>query len=359
MNPARTTRDDASSARSGVSAVLPVCGGEGFLDAVVPAVLAQDDGRPFELLLVDDEAAPGRLERFCDDERVVVVPGPRRGAAAALNTGFRHAQYPLIAQVDQDVVLHRGWLERLGAALEDPSVAAAQGRYTTDRDSSLWARAAGYDLALRYSRIRDPDVDHVCTGNSLYRAEAVRAVGGFDESLGYGYDNDLSYRLVAAGHRLVFEPSAESTHAWRQSLVGYLRQQYGQGYGRLDLVSRFPGRVTGDAVSGLTMILHAPAMLVALATAAAFAIGLIAGTAWWSFALVSGVLVAGLTVERLWAALAARRLTGDRAALAMVPAHLLRDLAWSAAIVVWTLRRAMGQERRPVHSMTPRTRRAP
>ena len=61
-------------------------------------------------------------------------------------------------------------------------------------------------------------MDHACTGNSVYRAEAVRRVGGFDESLGYGYDNDMSYRLGRAGYRLAFCRQARSTHRWRQGL---------------------------------------------------------------------------------------------------------------------------------------------
>ena len=49
-------------------------------------------------------------------------------------------------------------------------------------------------------------------------------MGLLDESLGYGYDNDLSYRLSAAGHRLVIRREAASVHRWREGLTGYLSQ---------------------------------------------------------------------------------------------------------------------------------------
>ena len=48
----------------------------------------------------------------------------------------------------------------------------------------------------------------------------------------------MSYRLIAAGHRLVIRREAASVHRWRDGLAGYLTQQYGFGYGRLDLVAR-------------------------------------------------------------------------------------------------------------------------
>ena len=52
-------------------------------------------------------------------------------------------------------------------------------------------------------------------------------------------------------------------HRWREGSRSYLRQQFGVGYGRLDVVAKHPRRVGGDDVSGAVMMLHAPAMLVA------------------------------------------------------------------------------------------------
>ena len=135
---------------------------------------------------------------------------------------------------------------------------AVQGYYVSDPDSTLCARAMGLDLEQRYAAIAGRETTHVCTGNSAYRAEALRKVGLLDETFGYGYDNDLSYRLRAAGYRLIFCREARSVHRWREGLIGYLGQQYGFGYGRIDLVARHPGarrrrfRVAGghDVASG-------------------------------------------------------------------------------------------------------------
>ena len=145
-------------------------------------------------------------------------------------------------------MLERGGWPRSWLALDDPSVAAAQGCYIDDADASFFARVMGLDLEQRYARL-EAHPDHVCTGNTAYRAAALHDVGLLDDSLGYGYDNDLSYRLQAAGYRLAFCRDARSRHRWRDGLAGYLAQQYGFGYGRLDVVARHPARYTGDAVS--------------------------------------------------------------------------------------------------------------
>lgn len=333
---------------------MPVHNGARWLDETLRSILAQDDGRPFEVLAVDDgssDDSPAILARHAATGRVRVIQGPGRGAAAAINAGIREARYPIICQVDQDVILQPGWLTRLSDALGEETVGAAQGYYLTPRDGSVWARAMGLDLEQRYSRIRGAAVDHVCTGNSAYRAEALHGVGLFDESLGYGYDNDMSYRLVDAGYRLVFCRDARSHHRWREGLRAYLSQQYGLGYGRLDVVAKHRGRVRGDDVSGLGMILHAPAMLVVCAGLAFAVLAAATGGPWRLPAATAAVVLCALAGERLVAGIAAAIRFRDPAGLAFVPAHLLRDLAWALALVQWTAHRLGGRTANPFASM--------
>jgi len=209
----------------------------------------------------------------------------------------------------------------------------------------------GLDLAQRYGAIAGDEVDHVCTGNSAYRAESLRRVGLFDEALGYAYDNDMSYRLRAAGYRLVMCREARSVHCWRQDMSGYLWQQYGVGYGRLDLVAKHPRRITGDDVSGLGMIAHAPAMLAALAALAAAGAVALAGGRWRPLAAAAGGLLALLAAERSAAGVRAAVRFRDPAGLVFAPAHLLRDAAWAAALATWTARRLTRRPSRPLDSM--------
>jgi hypothetical protein len=111
----------------------------------------------------------------------------------------------------------------------------------------------GLDVAPRYTQIRNAgDVDHVCTGKTAYR-DTLATVGLLDETLGYGYDNDLSYRLRHVGYRLAICPEATSSHGWRDGFVSYLRQQYGFGSGRLDLVAKHRHKLAGDDVSRLQL----------------------------------------------------------------------------------------------------------
>ena len=342
----------------GVSFVIPVHNGDTWLGRVLDGVIAQADGRPMEIIAVDDRSRDRSreiLQRYSSAGKITLVDGEGRGAAAAINTGLRRAIHPIVCQVDQDVILHPGWLRRLTSELVQPDVAAVQGYYVAPAKASLWSRVMGLDLQQRYSQLDRSRVDHVCTGNTAYRASALAAVGLFDEALGYGYDNDISYRLIHAGHRLVICDDATSTHEWRDDALGYIRQQYGFGYGRIDLVFKHRGRVTGDDVSRLHMMLHAPVMAAAvlgLATAAGLAL---LDRSWIPLALLSASLIVLLAVERSVAGVRAAARFHDRAGFLFAPVHMLRDLAWTAAIAAWLVRRIRGRSSRPTHSMHPRT----
>jgi glycosyltransferase involved in cell wall biosynthesis len=341
---------------TGVSFVVPVHNGATCVADTLASIVGQGDGRPLEIIVVEDgsiDESAALLGGLREQYALNVVQGPGRGAAAALNAGIRAATHPIVCQVDQDVVLEPGWMTTLLAALEDPAVAAAQGRYVADPQASFFARIMGLDLEQRYEGIGQHS-DHVCTGNTAYRTSALKAVGLLDDSLGYGYDNDLSYRLQAAGYRLAFCPDARSRHRWREGMRGYLVQQYGFGYGRLDVVARHPARWTGDAVSPVMMMAH-PALTGA---AVSLLVGgvLSSAVAGRTFGLVAAsvTILLALIAERARAGVRAWRRFNDPTALAFPVVHLARNGAWVAAVLVWGVRRALRRPFKPDHSMTAR-----
>jgi mycofactocin glycosyltransferase len=344
----------------GVSFVVPVHNGAAWIRDVLDAILAQADGRPMEVIVVDDHSRDESAEIVralaagSPARSIAILDGEGRGAAAAINTGVRAARFPIICQVDQDVVVRAGWMQRLVAEFDDPAVAAAQGYYVTDPRATLCARAMSLDLEQRYGAIEGSETDQVCTGNAAYRAEALRQVGLFDESFGYGYDNDLSYRLIAGGYRLAFCRTARSVHTWREGLGGYAVQQYGFGYGRIDLVAKHPARFHGDTVSRIGMMSHPVLMSLAMAGLAIAAVMAVTAGPSRAVAAASAILLGGLAIERSAAGIAAARRFRTLTPLVFPALHLVRDLAWVTAIVVWVLRRVSGRPSKPSHSMRPR-----
>ena len=344
----------------GISFVVPVHNGAATIRDTLTAIVADIGADPAtEILVVDDascDESPRVLAELAETMPIRVIAGQGRGAAAALNAGVRAARFSLIAQVDQDVIIRPGWTRTLMAALADPSVAAAQGWYVYDPSATVCVRAMGLDLEERYVAILnvDQDTDHVCTGNTLYRASALHWIGLFDETLGYGYDNDVSYRLQEAGYRLCIKPDAQSVHRWREGFAGYLRQQYGFGYGRVDLVNKHPWRFIGDRVSPPSMMWHPLILAASLMLIMAGGLLAIFDGNWPTYLVPGTMFLALLTLERLAVGVRAYLRVGDAASLLFPGLHLARDLVWVIAIAVWTKRYVTGERSLPSHSMRAR-----
>jgi len=141
----------------GVSFVVPVHNGAAWVRDTLAAILSQADGRPMEVIVVDDRSRDGSsaiLRQLAEQWPLRIVAGAGRGAAAAINVGVRAARFPVICQVDQDVVLRPGWMRLLTEVLDDPTVAAVQGYYATDPGATMCARAMSLTAAPRRSWAR-------------------------------------------------------------------------------------------------------------------------------------------------------------------------------------------------------------
>src|SRR5262249_27372073 len=131
-------------------------------------------------------------------------------------------------------------------------------------------------------------------------------------------------------------------------------QQYGFGYGRLDLIAKHPRRMAGDSASPLGMMLHPPLALAAVSS-------LLVAALLWTFggnaeplALVGVALFLGLAGERCVAGVRAARRFRSLASLHFAWLHLVRDLVWVSAIAAWGGRWLMRTHAMPTHSMRPR-----
>ncbi|MFG1964978.1 glycosyltransferase family 2 protein [Nonomuraea sp. NPDC049028] len=176
-----------------ITVVVPTIG-RPSLGATLAAV-----GTRLPVIVVDDRPASraGPLEV---PERVRVVRSWGRGPAAARNAGWRAADTPWVAFLDDDVVPRPGWAEAVWADLAEltDDVAGSQGRVEVPlppgrRPTDAERNTAGLSAA------------EWITADMAYRRSALEATGGFDERFPRAYreDADLALRMLSAGHRLV------------------------------------------------------------------------------------------------------------------------------------------------------------
>src|SRR5262249_46628665 len=102
--------------------------------------------------------------------------------------------------------------------------------------------------------------EHVPGCNMAFRAEALRAINGFDPQYRKaGDDVDVCWRLQQAGLWISFAPGAFVWHHRRQGPRSYLRQQ--SGYGAAEALLRFkhPDKFNGRGDGIWRGVMYSPA----------------------------------------------------------------------------------------------------
>lgn len=162
------------------------------LEQTSPAqeVIVVDDGS------TDDLAAA--LASFANDIRL--IRKQNGGAASARNVGIEAAQGEFVAFLDADDLFYPGRLEALGAlarARPDLDILASDAVITVaGRRHALFFDSTPFAEHGQRTAILD-----ACfvTGWPAVRAERVRALGGFDETLAIAHDWDCYLRMILDG----------------------------------------------------------------------------------------------------------------------------------------------------------------
>jgi glycosyltransferase involved in cell wall biosynthesis len=223
--------------------------------ATALASLAQLDPAPLEVIVVDN--APGERDCRAEVERrgFRYVREDRKGLDNARNAGARAARGEVVAFTDDDCVHPSGWLRHLESSFADPLVAAVTGpafAYVLDVPARVrMERQASLTRGLR-RRVFDWTLISPLHGgqagvgaNMAIRAALLRSVDEpFPPELDAGTetrsggDTYLFARLLAAGHRIAYEPAAFVFHQHRPDWPALVDAVEGYGTGAAAVLTK-------------------------------------------------------------------------------------------------------------------------
>ncbi len=179
------------------------------------AAIRRQTLQPIELFVVSTTPTDGNVQ-VAERYGARVITYQSSGLPAARNVALAQAHGELLATVAHEVVVSPQWLGRLVRHFDDPPVGAALGRLrerNATRVADRW-RAAHLTQDRGTDRLVNPPPLPVT--NIVFRTQAARELGGYDESdsvSGSDYlfaDCDLYRRLRTAGYESVYEPSASA-----------------------------------------------------------------------------------------------------------------------------------------------------
>lgn len=243
---------------------------EAVIGATLLAIARSDYGGPVAVILADNGSTDATVEvaRSAAAEagiHLTVIQETTPGKAHALNAALLTVASDVVVTVDADTVLHPQALRRLVARLEaapDDTVAVAGAVLVRNSRANLLTRMQEWDYYLGIAAVKRMQGLYQATlvaqgAFSLYRTEAVRAVGGWPDAI--GEDIVVTWRLMEGGQRVYFEPTAVAFTDAPERLSHFMRQRARWARGMLEGLRAVPPwrqrRPLTKAVAGVDLFI--------------------------------------------------------------------------------------------------------
>ncbi|MCX7304888.1 MAG: glycosyltransferase family A protein [Hyphomicrobiales bacterium] len=184
---------------------MPAYNAGRFIEAAIRSLLVERGAVDLDIVVVDDGSTDDTRQIVAQIaggfDEVRLLQNPRKGIAAARNTGIENARNEggFIAFLDADDLSYPGRIQRQQSILTaDPAIDVLYGlvEMFTDSNETDTAPAAGTVTKI----IRGPYLQ-----SAMYRPHVMRDVGQFDESFRQGCDTDYVLRVVEREFNVVLD----------------------------------------------------------------------------------------------------------------------------------------------------------
>lgn len=195
------------------SIIIPTYNGLGLLTACIEAIRAHTEVA-YEIIVVDNASKDG-TDAYCRANKIAFISLPEnRGFPVACNFGLQLASGDELLLLNNDVIVSKGWLSNLRAALYSAPDIGIVGPVTNYASGAQQVKTSYSDIAGFHSEARDANLPDRGkwreTGRLvglcfLFKRELLHAVGLLDErySPGHYEDDDYCYRARLQGYKLL------------------------------------------------------------------------------------------------------------------------------------------------------------
>jgi cellulose synthase/poly-beta-1,6-N-acetylglucosamine synthase-like glycosyltransferase len=262
-----------------VSVIIPAFNEQENIVRCLRGVLRQDyPERQYHVLVVDN----GSSDATADLARglgVRVINFPVGAVGGVRNRGVTASCAEIVAFLDSDCVPSPDWVRQGVQALRNNDSAVAVGGSCMAPTISSWVQQAWAEPLTSNPR----KVRALAASSMFVWRKRFLEVGGFDEEMNAGEDDDLSTRLARSGGSLILHPGCSVYHfGWPRSLREVYRRQKWQGF--------FQMRASNGALSASLIAVHAFSFC-ALASIIGVPLFLITNWSWAFLPLVCGSMI--------------------------------------------------------------------
>lgn len=250
-----------------ITVVIPVYNAIGVIEDCFGALFNYDGRHQLEIIAIDDYSTDGSREYLRDQDNIFAFFNDRNyGYAHTVNVGLKHVSGKAVLFLNQDAVVTKDAIDTMAESLfSDSSIGmVAPKLLNPDGSRQLSIRSfpnhrdiishhLGLHLMFPSSRLLNSwkmpwfdyeskaEVEQPMFSAVLIRGEVIDCVGLLDERFALFFnDVDYSRRILSAGFRTVYDPSAQVIHSHGQATSqNVMRSVYLQHSAFIDYLNKY------------------------------------------------------------------------------------------------------------------------
>jgi len=227
-----------------VTVIVPAYNEEKAIGKTVDALLELSYVNK-EIIIVDDGSTDGTFEvakMHATSDFTRVVTKPNGGKWDALNAGIKVAKGEFIVCIDADTLLDPNVIQHLIKHFSDPSIAAVAGNVKVGNRHGLLTKlqALEYIVGINLHRRSEANLQNVTVVPGpigAFRASVLKEIGLFEGDT-FAEDADITFRILKAGYKTVFEARAFGYTEAPTSMTSLAKQRYRWYRGSLQVLSK-------------------------------------------------------------------------------------------------------------------------
>jgi glycosyltransferase involved in cell wall biosynthesis len=236
-----------------VMVMMPVRNEQEHLISAVKSVLNQNYPGQLEIVLAIGPSVD-QTEKVASDlaakhASVRIITNSKGLTTAGLNLAIQSSKSQVIVRVDAHSELGENYLKR-GVEILMDSKSVLVGGIMRAQGKSAFQKAVAFGYGSRFGlgggryHLGGKAGEAESAYLGIFDAEALKAVGGYDENTIRGEDWDLAQRLKSRGGRVWFSPELVVNYWPRSNIKALAWQFYSTGVWRGELTRRAPAKAS-------------------------------------------------------------------------------------------------------------------
>lgn len=231
-----------------VTVIIPTRNEENYIAKCLDSFVSQTYPRDLYKIFImdgqsDDKTAEIVKEYSEKYNNIFLIENPGRSVPKGVNLGIKSSNSDIVILFGAHAYADKDFIKENVLSLENTEVVCSGGPINTISEDIKGTAIAlamsspfGVGNALfRYAK-KETFVDTVAFG--AYKREVLLKVGCLDEELVRNQDDELNYRIIKSGYKILLSPKIKSNYYSRSSIKKLWKQYYQYGFWKVRVMQK-------------------------------------------------------------------------------------------------------------------------